>query len=388
MSDKAVEEAKQAAIPKKTKKDTAWCAKIWNDWSSQRNSSSASGEHVPDIANMEITQLQRWMSHFVLEIRKKDGTPYPPESIYHIVCGMRFVRLNGKPEVDFFRDQAFAELRTVLDAEMKRLKAAGIGSRAHKAEPLTPEEEEMLWEKGVLGDHSPQALFNTVFYQNGVNFALRSGNEHRQLRYKDRQIQVFERPGERPYLQYVEDISKNNQGGLRGRKNRSKEVIHHSNEENLCRCPVRLFKLYNKLCPKDRPENAFYLQPLRKFKEDCWFSVKPLGHNPLDNMVKQMCKAAGIVGFKTNHSLRATAATRLYQAGVDEQLIMQRTGHRSLDGVRSYKRTSQEQQVTLSDIMNLSAPEPKRQHVAMASSQKQLGVAPAQLSIQQLHCQY
>ena len=179
---KAVEEAKQAAIPKETKKDTAWCAKIWNDWSSQRNSSSASGEHVPDIANMEITQLQRWMSRFVLEIRKKDGTPYPPESIYHIVCGiMRFVRLNGKPEVDFFRDQAFAEFRTVLDAEMKRLKAAGIGSRAHKAEPLTPEEEEMLWEKGVLGDHSPQALLNTVFYQNDANFALRSGNEHRQL---------------------------------------------------------------------------------------------------------------------------------------------------------------------------------------------------------------
>ena len=102
MSDKAVEEAKQAAIPKKTKKDTEWCAKIWRDWSGQRNT-SASVEQVPDIVNMGIVQLQRWMSRFVLEIRKKDGTPYPPESVYHIVCGiMRFVRLNGKPEVDFF----------------------------------------------------------------------------------------------------------------------------------------------------------------------------------------------------------------------------------------------------------------------------------------------
>ena len=65
----------------------------------QRNT-SASVEQVPDIVNMGIVQLQRWMSRFVLEIRKKDGTPYPPESVYHIVCGiMRFVRLNGKPEV-------------------------------------------------------------------------------------------------------------------------------------------------------------------------------------------------------------------------------------------------------------------------------------------------
>lgn len=31
----------------------------------------------------------------------------------------------------------------------------------------------------------------------------------------------------------------------------------------------------------------------------------------------------------TNHSLRATAATRLYAAGVDEQLIAEKTGHRS-----------------------------------------------------------
>jgi len=30
-------------------------------------------------------------------------------------------------------------------------------------------------------------------------------------------------------------------------------------------------------------------------------------------------------------SLRATAATRLYKAGVDEQLVMERTGHRSLE---------------------------------------------------------
>ena len=44
--------------------------------------------------------------------------------------------------------------------------------------------------------------------------------------------------------------------------------------------------------------------------------------------------------------------TRLYQAGVDEQLIMEKTGHRSLEGVRSYKRTNMEQQENLSDILS------------------------------------
>ena len=58
----------------------------------------------------------------------------------------------------------------------------------------------------------------------------------------------------------------------------------------------------------------------------------------------------------TVHSLRATTATRLYQSGVDEQLVMERTGHRSIDGIRSYKRTSTQQQEALSDILNNRVP--------------------------------
>ena len=65
-----------------------------------------------------------------------------------------------------------------------------------------------------------------------------------------------------------------------------------------------------------------------------------------------MCQIAGITGFKTNHSLRVTTATRLFQAGVDEQLIMKRTGHRSVDGVRKYKQISEEQNENLSEILN------------------------------------
>ena len=64
-----------------------------------------------------------------------------------------------------------------------------------------------------------------------------------------------------------------------------------------------------------------------------------------------MCEVAGIGGYKTNHSLRATDATRLYSSGIDEQLVMERTGHRSTEGVRSYKRTSNKQQEAVSDTL-------------------------------------
>ena len=69
-------------------------------------------------------------------------------------------------------------------------------------------------------------------------------------------------------------------------------------------------------------------------------------------MMSRICKKAGVTGYKTNHSLRATAASRLYHSGLDEQLIMERTGHRSIEGIRSYKRTNSQQQQQVSNLLN------------------------------------
>lgn len=57
-------------------------------------------------------------------------------------------------------------------------------------------------------------------------------------------------------------------------------------------------------------------------------------------------------GFFSNHSLRATASTRLYLAGVDEQLVAEKTGHRSVS-VKNYKRTSEDQEKRVSDIVQV-----------------------------------
>ena len=63
--------------------------------------------------------------------------------------------------------------------------------------------------------------------------------------------------------------------------------------------------------PPDRPDHAFYLTPLVRPKEKCWFKKVPLSHNKLANVVPRLMKSAGIEGYFTNHSLRATATTRL-----------------------------------------------------------------------------
>ena len=296
--------------------------------------------------------MKHWLTLFVLEVRKQNGTEYPPNTLHHIVCGiMRYLRQNGM-NIDFYQDPEFADFRQSLDAEMKRLQGSGLGSQKNQAAPLTEQNEEKLWQVGVLGAHNPQALLNTMIYMNGLYFALPSGDEHRQLRHNPCQIQLVECPNERSYLEYTEDISKNHQGGLKGHNQKPKVVKQFANLENPERCFVKLFKLYRQRCPVKRHDDAFYLTPLRDPKGQCWYSNTLLGHNKLRNTVANMCKQAGIQGYFTNHSLRTIAATRLYHAGIDEQLVMERTGHCNLEGIRSYKRTSKQQCETISDILN------------------------------------
>ena len=101
--------------------------------------------------------------------------------------------------------------------------------------------------------------------------------------------------GKIPYLHYTEDVSKNNQGGLKNGKVTKKDVKHYANEENPSRCSVRLYRLYiSKLAPNS-PTNSFYFKPLQKIStEGVWYLKQPTGHNTLSKMMANLCSKAGI----------------------------------------------------------------------------------------------
>ena len=63
-------------------------------------------------------------------------------------------------------------------------------------------------------------------------------------------------------------------------------------------------------------------------------------------------KSAGVPGYFTNHSLRVTAVTRLYDAQVDEAITMEQTGDCSTDGVRAYQRASEKLKELSSNVLN------------------------------------
>ncbi len=93
--------------------------------------------------------------------------------------------------------------------------------------------------------------------------------------------------------------------------------------------PIVRFSNSVSLCPKDSSKDAYYLIPLTNPTSACWYSIQPIGRNTLAQTVYRLCSSAGIQGFKTNHYLWVTNATTLYASGADEQIVMERTGHRS-----------------------------------------------------------
>ena len=116
----------------------------------------------------------------------------------------------------------------------------------------------------------------------------------------------------------------------------------------MCTCWTSIY--LSKLPPSVQ---YFYCYPLTEVKplDRTWFSSRKVGTNSLQGMVKQMCAQGGIDGRKTNHSLRATAATQLYEAGVPEKLIQERTGHRSTSALREYERTTAKQTEAVSRVL-------------------------------------
>ena len=198
-----------------------------------------------------------------------------------------------------------------------------------RAEPLTIEEEKQLWQCRLLEDHSLQALLDTMLFLCGMYFALHSGQKHRNLVML--QIKIVEpMNGLLSYIAYTEIVSKNHSGRLAQRKVEPKQMIHHQNLENPSWGLVRLMKLYLSHCPKPQPQ-TFYLAPLTKPKSDVWYSSNPVGHNTLGNTMPR-CWYLQVQNKPFTESYNTT---RLFQHGVDEQLIMTRTSHRSVSGVHT-----------------------------------------------------
>ena len=83
------------------------------------------------------------------------------------------------------------------------------------------------------------------------------------------------------------------------------------------------------------------------------FEKVPVGISTLNKVLPDLCEAAG-VKRKTAHCLHVTCASSLFNAGVEERLILERTGHWS-NALLKYEKPSEENKGKLSYLLGPNA---------------------------------
>lgn len=132
---------------------------------------------------------------------------------------MRDIEIFGKNFLDH-NDDRFARTRKVLDARMKSLVAQGIGTTTRQADPILPEQEDILWEKEAV----PLSPYKTLFFYACKVFGLRGCDEHRELMCEQF---ILNSDYQGKFIQFVGRKSKTYQGGLRQMQLSNKNTKHY-----------------------------------------------------------------------------------------------------------------------------------------------------------------
>ncbi len=155
-----------------------WAVNLYRDWYFERCkvadcdsrikwSNIESGDIVP--ANLCYS-----LSCFLSEVRKKDGSEYPGDSLYQLLICIQFHLERTGRHWKLIDGEEFLSLKFTLDNLMKERAAMGLGKRK-SASPISVAQENLLWEKGVLSTAEPDQLRDTLLFLLGLHLALGGG---------------------------------------------------------------------------------------------------------------------------------------------------------------------------------------------------------------------
>jgi hypothetical protein len=116
-------------------------------------------------------------------------------------------------QISIRRGRKFQKSPEILNAKDIFLRQQGKGKRPNKAQPLSPDEESALWEKGQLGDFNARVLTNTNFKNLTEQFGFRGRQEH-----YDSYVQDFilrQKVDGCEVVEFRDGLTKTQSGGLR-----------------------------------------------------------------------------------------------------------------------------------------------------------------------------
>ena len=284
-----------------------WAARIFFQWKCihnyklKANSSLSYPKIKTSLLNIDVDTLCDTMCMFVMEIWKQSSEEYPRETLYEIMLSIQnFLAMNGH-NLKLLDNNAFVCLRNTVDNRMKQLSKQGIVRQKNQAQAISVEQEEHMWQSGILGEDTPEKLINTVLYLIGVHFTLCTCDEYKSLKvgtFSQLKIKVDPESNQH-YLEYVEHHSKNHHRGIKSLHHKMKTAKAFENLDNPECCIIRLYEKYLLKYPSMDPKYSFdlYLRPLATVSSpNVWYSCQPIGVQMLAKVMAKLAHSAGLPG--------------------------------------------------------------------------------------------
>ena len=276
VSEDRVAKLKEIELKKKVQSQVDWAVGAYTDWRNERlrTYNYDFGIYMADLDNVEELTKENLcysLCRFLPEVTKQKGEGlYPGKTLYQMLVAIQKYLNVNKIQWKIVEGADFLDARTVLDNISKERTKANIGIQRRQASVISYDMENELWERGILGENTPEKLRNSVLFLLGINLLLRAIDEHYQLRREmptQRSQLQFERNsnGTKCIVFREDSWTKTHDGGLKDMKAERKVVWIYPNP-NVNRCTVRLVEKYLSLCPRYYAKTNFYLQALQKPK--------------------------------------------------------------------------------------------------------------------------
>ena len=174
-----------------SRKKWAWALRAFEEWRRERNLAiSKDGDSVEQklhasLEEMSDDHLDHFLARFVAEVRKVDGKEYPGKTIYEMINSIQtYLRVECKRNLTLIDKSScvFRKLNSALNYVLKDRAQQGLGVKIFQAKGITEEQENYLWLHGFLGSSNGELLRDTLVFVFGMQFGLRAGQEHRNLR--------------------------------------------------------------------------------------------------------------------------------------------------------------------------------------------------------------
>ncbi len=283
------------------------------------------------LLELDIEYLDALLAVYVKTLKKANGEHYEPVTVQSYSGCIRKYLSENMSNVD--QEKSFPVTQAALQAKKKELKGLGKGNSPNKADGLSVEQEEHLWQCGALGDTSPDTLMNTLWYLTTKLLGFRGGQEAKQLLWSD--IRKIEMDSGDCYLLFNKRWTKTRDGIKNNKREFPPKMFQ--NKVNPERCPVRLYELFEELRPAECKCPAFFLSVNHNPKATTWYADAPMGINRLDVMMHKIADEANLKGKFTNHNVRRTMCSQLLNSGqFDAVTVAQLSGYKIPNSLKHY----------------------------------------------------